>query len=87
MKRIHALVEVDMFGTATIIGLIECDVCNDKRLHSLIKELLECWLVNHNVSDETLNEYADELSQEREVVDDNGNTYRMQWCLKMVSEE
>lgn len=87
MKRIHALVEVDMFGTATIIGLIECDVCNDERLHSLIKELLEYWLVNHNVSDETLNEYADELSQEREVVDDNGNTYRMQWCLKMVSED
>lgn len=87
MKRIHALVEVDMFGTATIIGLIECDVCNDERLHSLIKELLEYWLVNHNVSDETLNEYADELSQERAVVDDNGNTYRMQWCLKMVSEE
>lgn len=87
MKRIHALVEVDMFGTATIIGLIECDVCNDERLHSLIKELLECWLVNHNVSDDTLNEYADELSQERVVVDDNGNTYRMQWCLKMVSEE
>ena len=86
MKRIHALVEVDMFGTATIIGLIECDVCNDERLHSLIKELLEYWLVNHNVSDETLNEYADELSQEREVVDDNGNTYRMQWCIKMVSE-
>ena len=81
MKRIHALVEVDMFGTATIIGLIECDVCNDERLHSLIKELLEYWLVNHNVSDETLNEYADELSQERAVVDDNGNTYRMQWCL------
>jgi hypothetical protein len=87
MKRIHALVEVDMFGTATIIGLIECDVCNDERLHSLIKELLECWLVKHNVSDDTLNEYADELSQERAVVDDNGNTYRMQWCLKMVSEE
>jgi hypothetical protein len=87
MKRIHALVEVDMFGTATIIGLIECDVCNDERLHSLIKELLEYWLVNHNVSDETLNEYADELSQERAVVDDNGNTYRMQWCLKMVSED
>ena len=87
MKRIHALVEVDMFGTATIIGLIECDVCNNERLHSLIKELLEYWLVNHNVSDETLNEYADELSQERAVVDDNGNTYRMQWCLKMVSED
>ena len=87
MKRIHALVEVDMFGTATIIGLIECDVCNDERLHSLIKELLEYWLVNHNVSDETLNEYADELSQERAVVDDYGNTYRMQWCLKMVSED
>lgn len=87
MKRIHALVEVDMFGTATIIGLIECDASNDERLHSLIKELLEYWLVNHNVSDETLNEYADELSQERAVVDDNGNTYRMQWCLKMVSEE
>jgi hypothetical protein len=87
MKRIHALVEVDMFGTATIIGLIECDVSNDERLHSLIKELLEYWLVNHNVSDDTLNEYADELSQERAVVDDNGNTYRMQWCLKMVSEE
>jgi hypothetical protein len=87
MKRIHALVEVDMFGTATIIGLIECDVCNDERLHSLIKELLEYWLVHHNVSDETLNEYADELSQERAVVDDNGNTYRMQWCLKMVSED
>lgn len=87
MKRIHALVEVDMFGTATIIGLIECDVSNDERLHSLIKELLEYWLVNHNVSDDTLNEYADELSQERAVVDDNGNTYRMQWWLKMVSEE
>lgn len=87
MKRIHALVEVDMFGTATIIGLIECDVSNDERLHSLIKELLEYWLVNHNVSDETLNEYADELSQEMAVVDDNGNTYRMQWCLKMVSED
>jgi hypothetical protein len=87
MKRIHALVEVDMFGTASIIGLIECDVSNDERLHSLIKELLEYWLVNHNVSDDTLNEYADELSQERAVVDDNGNTYRMQWCLKMVSEE
>ena len=86
MKRIHALVEFDMFGTATIIGLIECDVSNDERLHSLIKELLEYWLVNHNVSDDTLNEYADELSQEREVVDDNGNTYRMQWCIKMVSE-
>jgi hypothetical protein len=87
MKRIHALVEVDMFGTATIIGLIECDVFNNERLHSLIKELLGYWLVNHNVSDETLNEYADELSQERAVVDDNGNTYRMQWCLKMVSED
>lgn len=87
MKRIHALVEVDMFGTATIIGLIECDVCNDERLHSLIKELLEYWLVNHNVSDETLNEYADQLSRDIDVEDDNGNTYRIQWHLKMVSEK
>ena len=87
MKRLHALVEVDSFGTATIIGWIECDVFNDERLHSLIKELLEDWLVNYNVSDETLNEYADELSKERAVVDDYGNTYRMQWCIKMVSEE
>ena len=87
MKRMHALIEVDRFGTATIIGLIECDVFNSKRLQSLIKELLECWLVHHNVSDETLIEYADQLSREIEVVDDYGNTYRMQWCLKMVSEE
>jgi hypothetical protein len=87
MKRLHALVEVDSFGTATIIGLIECDVFHNERLHSLIKELLEDWLVNYNVSDETLNNYADELSRERAVVDDYGNTYRMQWCIKMVSEE
>ena len=87
MKRLHALVEVDSFGTATIIGLIECDVFNNERLHTLIKELLEYWLVNYNVSDETLNEYADELSKEKAVVDDYGNTYRMQWCIKMVSEE
>ena len=87
MKRLHALVVVDSFGTATIIGLIDCDVFHNERLHSLIKELLECWLVNYNVSDETLNEYADKLSREREVVDDNGNTYRMQWCIKMVSED
>ena len=86
MKRVHALVEVDSFGTATIIGLVECDVFNNKRLHSLIKELLECWLVNHDVSDETLNEYADELSRERAVVDDNGNTYHIQWHLKVVTE-
>ena len=87
MKRLHALVEVDSFGTATFIGLIECDVFNTERLHILIKELLEDWLVNYNVSDETLNEYADELSKEKAVVDDYGNTYRMQWCIKMVSEE
>ena len=41
MKRIHALIVVDSFGVATIIGLIECDVFNNERLHSLIKELLE----------------------------------------------
>ena len=87
MKRIHALVVVDSFGVATIIGLIECDVFNRKRLHSLIKELLEHWLVHYDVSDETLNEYADELLRESAVEDDNGNTYRMQWCIKMVSEE
>ena len=87
MKRLHALVEVDSFGTTTIIGLIDCNVLNTERLHSLIKELLEHWLVNYNVSDETLNEYADELSRERAVRDDYGNTYRMQWCVKMVSEE
>ena len=86
MKRTHALVEVDSFGTATIIGLIECDVFNEERLHSLIKELLEGWLVNYNVSDETLNEYADELSREMAVRDDYGNTYRMQWCIKTVTE-
>jgi hypothetical protein len=86
MKRTHALVEVDSFGTATIIGLIECDVFNEERLHSLIKELLEGWLVNYDVSDETLNEYADELSGERAVRDDYGNTYRMQWCIKTVNE-
>jgi hypothetical protein len=86
MKRTHALVEVDSFGTATIIGLIECDVFNEERLHSLIKELLEGWLVNYDVSDETLNEYADELSRERAVIDDYGNTYRMQWCIKTINE-
>lgn len=86
MKRTHALVEVDSFGTATIIGLIDCDVFNTERLHSLIKELLAHWLVNYNVSDETLNEYADELSRERVVRDDYGNTYRMQWCIKTISE-
>jgi hypothetical protein len=86
MKRLHALVEVDSFGTATIIGLIECDVFNEERLHSLIKELLEGWLVNYDVSDETLNEYADELSRERAVRDDYGNTYHMQWCIKTVNE-
>lgn len=87
MKRIHALVVVDSFGVATIIGLIECDVFNNERLHSFIKELLEYWLVNYNVSNETLNECAYELSREKTVVDDNGNTYHMQWCIKMVSEE
>lgn len=86
MKRLHALVEVDSFGTATIIGLIDCDVFNNERLHSLIKELLEYWLVNYNVSDETLNGYADELSRERAVVDDYGNKYHIQWCVKMVTE-
>lgn len=86
MKRLHALVEVDSFGTATIIGLIDCDVFNNERLHSLIKELLEYWLVNYNVSNETLNEYADELSKERAVVDDYGNKYHIQWCVKMVTE-
>ena len=86
MKRLHALVEVDSFGTATIIGLIDCDVFNYEILHSLIKELLEYWLVNYNVSDETLNEYADELSRERAVIDDYGNTYHIQWCIKMVTE-
>lgn len=86
MKRIHALIDVDTFGTATIIGLIDCDVSNTERLHSLIKELLKHWLVNYNVSDETLNEYADELSRERVVVDDYGTTFRIQWCIKMVSE-
>ena len=86
MKRLHALVEVDSFGTATIIGLIDCDVFNNERMHSLIKELLECWLVNYNVSDKILNEYADKLSRERTVVDDYGNTYHMQWCVKMVTE-
>lgn len=87
MKRLHALVEVDSFGTATIIGLIECDVFHTEKLHSIIKELLEYWLANYNVSDETLNEYADELSRERAVVDDYGNKYHIQWCVKMVSEE
>jgi hypothetical protein len=86
MKRTHALVEVDSFGTATIIGLIDCDVFNTERLHSLIKELLEYWLVNYNVTDYTLNEYADELSRERSVVDDYGNKYYVQWCIKMVTE-
>lgn len=86
MKRLHALVEVDRFGTATIIGLINCDVFNNERLHTLIKELLESWFVNYDVSDEVLNEYADELSKERVVIDNNGNTYRMQWCIKMVTE-
>lgn len=86
MKRVHALVEVDRFGTATIIGLIECDVFNSKRLHSLIKELLECWLVNHDVSDETLNEYADQLSRDIAVENDYGDTYRIQWHLKVVTE-
>ena len=86
MKRTHALVEVDTFGTATIIGIIDCDVFNTERLHSLIKELLAHWLVNYNVTDYTLNEYADELSRERAVVDNYGNTYRMQWCIKMVTE-
>ena len=86
MKGIHALIDVDTFGTATIIGLIECDVFNTERLHSLIKELLEHWLVNYNVSDETLNEYADELVSERVVEDDNGTTFRIQWNIKMVSE-
>lgn len=86
MKKLHALVEVDSFGTATIIGLIDCDVFNNERLHTLIKELLECWLVHHNLSDETLNTYADELSKERVVVDDYGNTYRIQWCIKTVTE-
>jgi hypothetical protein len=47
---------------------------------------LEGWLVNYNVNDETLNEYADELSRERAVRDDYGNTYRMQWCIKTVNE-
>ena len=87
MKRIHALVEVDRFGAVTIIGLIDCDILHGKRLYSLIKELLECWMVNYNVSDETLIEYADELSRDLIVVDNNGNTYRMQWYIKMVSEE
>lgn len=86
MKGIHALIDVDTFGTATIIGLIDCDVCNEERLHSLIKELLKHWLVNYNVSDETLNEYADELVSERVVEDDNGTTFRIQWNIKMVSE-
>lgn len=86
MKRFHALMEVDSFGTATIIGLIDCDVFNYERLHSLIKELLAHWLVNYNVSDETLNEYADELSRERAVIDDYGNRYCVQWCIKMVTE-
>ena len=86
MKRTHALVEVDSFGTPTIIGLIDCDVFNNERLHSLIKELLAHWLVNYNVSDETLNEYADELSRERVVRDGYRNTYRIQWCIKIVTE-
>ena len=86
MKRLHALIDVDSFGTATIIGLIDCDVFNTERLHSIIKELLKHWLVNYNVSDETINEYANELLRERVVEDDNGNTYRIQWCIKMVSE-
>ena len=87
MKRLHALVEVDSFGTATIIGLIDCDVFNNERLHTLIKELLECWFVNYDISDETLNNYADELSKERAVVDDYGTRYHIQWCIKMVSEK
>lgn len=86
MKRLHALVEVDSFGTATIIGLIDCDGFNNERLHSLIKELLEHWLVNYNVSGETLNEYADELTRSRTVEDNNGNTYHIQWYIKMVTE-
>lgn len=86
MKRIHALVEVDSFGTATIIGLIDCDVFNKDRLHTLIKELLGHWLVHHSLSDEILNTYADKLLRECAVEDDCGNTYRIQWCLKMVTE-
>ena len=86
MKRTHALVEVDKFGTATIIGIIDCDVFNTERLHSLIKELLEHWLVNYNVTDYTLNEYADELSRQSAVIDDYGNKFCMQWCIKMVTE-
>lgn len=86
MKRTHALVEVDSFGTATVIGLIDCDVFNSERLRALIKELLEYWLANYNVTDYNLNKYADELSRERAVTDDYGNTFHIQWCVKMVTE-
>lgn len=86
MKRIHALVEVDTFGTATVIGLIDCDVFNGDRLRALIKELLEYWLANYNVTGYNLNEYADKLSRDMAVADDYGNTFHIQWCIKMVSE-
>lgn len=86
MKRIHALIVVDNFGTVTIIGLIDCNAFNNEILHSLIKELLKDWLANYNVSDKTFNKYAKELSREKEVVDDYGNTYCMQWHIKMVTE-
>ena len=87
MKRTHALVEVDSFGTATVIGLIDCDVFNTERLRVLIRELLEYWLAKYNVTGYNLNEYADKLSRDMAVVDDYGNTFHIQWCIKMVSEE
>lgn len=87
MKRLHALIEVDTFGTATIIGLIDCDVFNGNRLRSLIKDLLKVWFINHtDITDDTLNEYADELSRDLEVVDDRGNTLSIQWNIKVVTE-